>query len=58
MVDAKVKLLGDVALVTYTRLVQTEAKDGFSTCAHNETRIWQRQGHAWRNIHFHRSPAV
>jgi UMP-CMP kinase len=58
MVDAKVKLFGDVALVTYTRLVQTVTKEGFSTCAHNETRIWHRQGSNWKNVHFHRSPAM
>merc|ERR1712216_769903 len=61
IVDEKVRLLGeshDVAVITYTRLVQRETKEGFSTRAVNETRVWRRQAGKWRHVHFHRSDAV
>ncbi|KAH7295981.1 hypothetical protein KP509_26G002000 [Ceratopteris richardii] len=57
----KITFIGDeVALVTYTRLVQS-TKDGVPCVeAFNETRIWQRglddSGIAvWKLIHFHKS---
>lgn len=53
MASPKVRLLGDTAIVTYTRLVQTLS----STNAFNETRVWQRNGSRWSHVHFHRSPA-
>lgn len=58
----KVIIEGDIAVVSYTRLVQSKAhkdKAGLVT-AYNETRIWQRKqnnggNYEWKNIHFHRS---
>ena len=50
-----VRLLGDTAVVTYVRLVQTYQSGRFATSAAEETRVWQRQDGAWRHIHFHRS---
>ena len=52
-----VRLLGqDAAVVSYTRLVQRADEQGrFSTCAFNETRVWQRQDGPWKHVHFHRS---
>ena len=59
LADARVKLLTpDVALVTYSRVMQARDADGAR--AHGsvqETRIWQRYPgtQRWRNVHMHRS---
>jgi calcium/calmodulin-dependent protein kinase (CaM kinase) II len=51
-----VRLLGDVAVVCYVRLVQRLDDAGKPiTVRSEETRVWQRQGSAWRHVHFHRS---
>ena len=51
-----VRLLGDVAVVSYVRLVQRLGQEsGPSTAAHAETRVWQRRDGRWRHVHFHRS---
>ena len=48
-----VRMLGpDHALICYTRVNQNGAK----ISAAQETRVWQREGGRWKNIHFHRSP--
>jgi ketosteroid isomerase-like protein len=53
----RVRVLGDVAVVTYIRLLQQRAEDGTpQTRAFAETRIWQRREGRWQHIHFHRSP--
>ena len=51
-----VRLMGDVALVCYVRLVQRldDAGKPITVCG-EETRVWQRQNGAWRHVHFHRS---
>lgn len=54
--NPNVRLLGDVAVVTYTRLWQRQEGDGRPvTHVFEETRIWQRQDAGWRHVHFHRS---
>ena len=51
-----IRLLGDTAVVAYVRLVQSTTSDGqHSTTAFEETRIWQKTGDCWKNVHFHRS---
>jgi ketosteroid isomerase-like protein len=56
MCTPRVRLLGDVAIVTYVRLNQRRNEEGAPTTAgFAETRIWQRQGGRWRHVHFHRS---
>lgn len=52
-----VRMLGhDAAVVAYVRLVQSVADDGSPrTAAFEETRVWQRNGAAWKHVHFHRS---
>jgi calcium/calmodulin-dependent protein kinase (CaM kinase) II len=57
MCAPRVRLLGDVAVVTYVRVNQRIGPDGLPhESAFEETRIWQRQGAAWKHVHFHRSP--
>jgi ketosteroid isomerase-like protein len=56
MTSPKVRLMGDVAIVAYVRLVQSLDDDGSpQTSSCEETRIWQRQGGRWLHVHFHRS---
>jgi calcium/calmodulin-dependent protein kinase (CaM kinase) II len=51
-----VRIMGDVAVVSYVRLVQKLGPDGAAvTEATSETRIWQRQQGRWRHVHFHRT---
>jgi calcium/calmodulin-dependent protein kinase (CaM kinase) II len=52
----RVRLLGDVAVVTYVRLNQQADPDGVPhAAAFAETRVWQRHDGRWRHVHFHRS---
>jgi calcium/calmodulin-dependent protein kinase (CaM kinase) II len=53
-----VRIMGDVAVVAYVRLMQKIAADGAPvTMAFEETRVWQRQHGCWKHVHFHRSTA-
>uniref|UniRef100_A0A7C4LMX7 DUF4440 domain-containing protein n=1 Tax=Schlesneria paludicola TaxID=360056 RepID=A0A7C4LMX7_9PLAN len=57
MASPQVRVLGDVAVVTYVRLVQKlDAAGNPVTAAAQETRVWQRQPAGWKHVHFHRSP--
>ena len=52
----KVRIMGNVAVVSYVRLVQALQGDGsVQTFAFEETRVWEKQGSAWKHVHFHRS---
>lgn len=51
-----VHLAGDLAVVAYVRLVQKLEDGRPKTVASAETRVWRRQGDAWRHVHFQRSP--
>jgi calcium/calmodulin-dependent protein kinase (CaM kinase) II len=56
MCSPRVRVMGDVAVVAYARLVQCVGADGSpTTIASEETRIWQRQAGHWKHVHFHRS---
>jgi len=57
MSSAKVRHMGDVAVVAYVRLVQSVAESGAPVTSHfEETRVWQMQNGKWQHVHFHRSP--
>jgi calcium/calmodulin-dependent protein kinase (CaM kinase) II len=57
MCSPHVRVMGDVAIVAYARLVQCVGADGAPvTIASNETRVWQRQDGHWKHVHFHRTP--
>ena len=57
MASPKVRLMGDVAVVTYVRLVQSLNEAGAPVTSHfEETRVWQMQHGKWQHVHFHRSP--
>ena len=56
MASPKVRLMGDVAVVSYVRLVQSLGEgDKPATSAFEDTRVWQMQQGTWRPVHFHRS---
>jgi calcium/calmodulin-dependent protein kinase (CaM kinase) II len=58
MASPHVRVMGDVAVVSYVRLNQRVTADSAPvTRAVEETRVWQRQAGAWKHVHFHRSPA-
>lgn len=51
-----VRVMGDVAVVTYVRLKQVILADGSPDMnASEETRVWQKQNGKWQHVHFHRS---
>jgi calcium/calmodulin-dependent protein kinase (CaM kinase) II len=56
MCSPHVRLLGDVAVLSYIRLIQRLGETGPVTLGFEETRVWQRQDGRWRHVHFHRSP--
>jgi calcium/calmodulin-dependent protein kinase (CaM kinase) II len=57
MASPKVRVMGEVALVTYVRLVQYLDETSAPVTTHyEETRVWQLQQGRWRHVHFHRSP--
>lgn len=51
-----VHVAGDMAVIAYVRLVQKLENGVPKTVASAETRVWRRQGEAWKHLHFHRSP--
>ncbi|MBT4865306.1 MAG: DUF4440 domain-containing protein [Planctomycetaceae bacterium] len=50
-----VRLMGEVAVVSYVRLTQRMLEGGTTTVANEETRVWQFQEGRWQHVHFHRS---
>lgn len=51
-----VRMMGDVAVVSYVRLMQLIGPDGApQTRQFEETRVWRREEESWRHVHFHRS---
>ena len=56
MASPHVRLMGDVAVISYVRLNQRVGGDGTpSTRAVEETRVWQKQNGVWKHVHFHRA---
>ena len=56
MSSPRVRVLGDVAVVSYVRLIQRVGPEGGPvTVATAETRVWQRRDGRWRHVHFHRT---
>jgi calcium/calmodulin-dependent protein kinase (CaM kinase) II len=55
MASPHVRIMGDVAVVSYVRLNQRSAEGVPSMKAVAETRVWQKQKGVWKHVHFHRS---
>jgi hypothetical protein len=59
MCNPHVRLMGDVAVISYMRLIQRIGPDGNAvTIGNAETRVWQRRDNLWRHVHFHRSMLI
>ena|SRR5208337_148389 len=50
-----VRVMGDVAVISFIRIVQKLDGGNPITTRSEETRVWQRQGGRWRHVHFHRT---
>src|SRR4051812_27964222 len=56
MQSPHVRIIGDVAVLAYVRLVQKVGADGTpATVAAAETRVWHKRDGKWRHVHFHRT---
>ena len=56
MASPHVRVMGDVAVISYIRLNQRVQADGSPvTRTVEETRVWQKQNGVWKHVHFHRS---
>ncbi len=55
LLNPKVQLYGDTAIVTFTSGVWRMQGEEFSAEFLNETRVWVRRGGAWKLAHFHKS---
>jgi ketosteroid isomerase-like protein len=56
MAAPRVRVMGDTAVVTYVRVIQSAGPDAVpQSTAFAETRVWHRQEGRWRHVHFHRS---
>jgi calcium/calmodulin-dependent protein kinase (CaM kinase) II len=56
MCSPRVRVMGDVAVVAYVRLIQRVGPEGSAvTTASSETRVWHRHDGRWHHVHFHRS---
>lgn len=52
-----VRLMGDVAVVSYVRVVQRLSGQGNpESVSAMETRVWQKKDGKWKHVHFHRTP--
>jgi Calcium/calmodulin dependent protein kinase II association domain len=52
----KARVYDSIAIVTYTRLTQTETAEGELLSGESqETRVWHQQNKKWIHVHFHRS---
>lgn len=58
LLNPKVQLYGDAAVVTLTSLVTTVRDGKFDTSYLHETRVWVHQAGEWKLVHFHKSPVT
>ncbi|MFQ5696077.1 MAG: nuclear transport factor 2 family protein [Terriglobia bacterium] len=56
LLNPKVQLYGDAAIVTFTSHVTVLHEDEVRTELLNETRVWVRRDSQWKLVHFHKSP--
>jgi calcium/calmodulin-dependent protein kinase (CaM kinase) II len=58
MTSPRVRVMGEVAVICYVRLIQKVGTAGPVTVGCEETRIWHNQAGQWRHVHFHRSGPI
>ena len=57
MASPHVRVMGDVAVISYVRLNQRTAGGVPSVREVAETRVWQKKNGVWKHVHLHRSMA-
>ena len=57
LLEPKLQVFGDCAIVSYTLMLTTTGVDGLSHRSHNESRVFVRQDGRWKVAHVHKSPA-
>ena len=57
MLTPRVQVVGDTAVVTYTRLMTFAQQPPAHFAAFNETRVFAKTEAGWKMVHFHRSKA-
>lgn len=50
-----VRVMENVAVVSYVRLIQLQGEQVDETRAFEETRVWHKTKDGWKHVHFHRS---
>jgi ketosteroid isomerase-like protein len=62
ILQPRVQVYGDTAIVTYTLLIRAVSGAGISHRSHNETRVFHNFGTAdapqWKLVHCHKSPVA
>lgn len=56
VLQPKVQVYGDVAIMTYTLLMRYITSEGVNHTEHNETRVFQHRDEGWQLVHCHKSP--
>ncbi len=56
VLQPKIQVYGDVAIVTYTLLMRYTSSDVVRHTEHNETRVFHRRAAGWQLVHCHKSP--
>jgi ketosteroid isomerase-like protein len=60
ILQPRVQVYGDMAIVTYTLLIRAVDRAGVTHRSHNETRVFHNFGTAaapqWKLVHCHKSP--
>jgi ketosteroid isomerase-like protein len=56
VLQPKLQLYGDVAIITFTLLMRYTTSDGVRHTEHNETRVFHRRPDGWQLVHCHKSP--
>lgn len=56
VLQPKVQVYGDIAIITYTLLMRYTTADGVRHTNHNETRVFHRRPAGWQLVHCHKSP--
>ncbi len=57
LMNPKVRIYGDTAIVTYTSGIWRRVGDEFDSGFLHETRVWVRRDAQWKLVHLHKSPA-
>jgi len=62
VLQPRVQVYGDTAIVTYTLLIRALSAAGVTHKSHNETRVFHNFGNAgapqWKLVHCHKSPVA